>query len=201
MCVCMYVCMYVCAYVCMYVHMYICPNSHLLYCIFYILHFICLICSHYNYVVGDVCDCSQSLLHYRCKKTVAESQTLEAVRKELEKIDTILSYDVLILRDKIEEVNRKFESSRLDCTHSTHTQLSCCLHVAWHPLLCTFYISLYVLVYIVFLFLIHTFILCKLRVCICVLNCICTESGLNMLKRSMLLPSWNSIKQLKQRNS
>lgn len=57
-------------------------------------------------------------MQYRCKRTAAESHTLEAVRKELEKIDTILSNDVLILRDKIEEVNRVFESSRLDCTHT-----------------------------------------------------------------------------------
>ena len=63
------------------------------------------------YVVGW-CDCSQSLLQYRCKRTEAESQILEAVRKELEKIDTLLSNDVLILRDKIEEANREFESSR-----------------------------------------------------------------------------------------
>lgn len=52
------------------------------------------------------------MLPHRYKRTTAESQTLAAVKKELEKIDTILSNDVLILRDKIEEVNRTFESSR-----------------------------------------------------------------------------------------
>lgn len=140
-----------------------------------LIHFLCILyCISFVYseaicIMLKIWDCVQ-LLQYRYKRTAVESQTLAAVKIELEKIDTILSNDVLILRDKIEEVNRKFESSRF-AVHSSPSMTSGMQSFAY----CLHCISMYIY--------------------------ICIGSGSNMLKASMLLPSWNSIEQLKQKSS
>lgn len=144
-------------------------------CLFSVLtHFLCILCCIFVYseaicVMLKIWDCVQ-LLQYRYKRTAVESQTLAAVKKELEKIDTVLSNDVLILRDKIEEVNRKFEFSRF-AVHSSPSMTSG----------------------------MQSFVFCLC--CNSVYTYICTGSGLNMLKASTLLPSWNSIEQLRQKSS
>ena len=62
------------------------------------------------------------LLLYRFEKTHTEAELLSSIKKELSKLDSFLSNDVFILRDKIEEANRKFESARWEdlvakCSH------------------------------------------------------------------------------------
>ena len=52
------------------------------------------------------------LLLYRYQKTAAEAKILTTVQVELDKIDLLLSSDVTILRNKIEDANRAFESAR-----------------------------------------------------------------------------------------
>ena len=44
----------------------------------------------------------------RYKRTQAEAHTLSLVQKELSHLDTLLSADVAILRDKIEESSREY---------------------------------------------------------------------------------------------
>lgn len=123
------------------------------------------------------CDCVPHYNALRYERTAAESQTLSAVKQELEKIDTILSNDVLILRDKIEEVNRKFECSRF-AKDTSFMSLCTCITAQYIWLLCFLHD------------LTHASGLDT-----------CTGSDLNMLKRNMSLQRWNFIKQLKQRSS
>lgn len=48
----------------------------------------------------------------RYQKTQAEAHTLSLVQKELSHLDSLLSADVAILRDKIEESSRDFLSAQ-----------------------------------------------------------------------------------------
>ena len=52
------------------------------------------------------------LLLYRYQRTTAEAKILTTVQVELDKIDLLLSNDVIILRNKIEDANRAFELAR-----------------------------------------------------------------------------------------
>ena len=55
-------------------------------------------------------DIHREIFHfpYRKKKTVAEARRLEYIQKELAKIESLLTNDVSILRDKIETTSRDF---------------------------------------------------------------------------------------------
>ena len=51
---------------------------------------------------------SLNFLNFRYKRTQAEAHTLSLVQKELSHLDSLLSADVAILRDKIEESSREY---------------------------------------------------------------------------------------------
>ena len=68
-----------------------------------------------GYCPRNICssDLSPLTLHFvtfcfRYQKTQAEAQTLSLVQKELSHLDSLLSADVAILRDKIEESSREY---------------------------------------------------------------------------------------------
>ena len=48
------------------------------------------------------------------KQTQAEAHTLASVKQQLDKVDNLLSQDVSVLRDKIEEANRDYNNARKD---------------------------------------------------------------------------------------
>ena len=48
----------------------------------------------------------------RYQKTQAEAHTLSLVQKELSHLDSLLSADIAILRDKIEESSREYLSAQ-----------------------------------------------------------------------------------------
>ena len=53
-------------------------------------------------------------MHETCryKQTQAEAHTLASVKQQLDKLDNLLSQDVSVLRDKIEQANRDYNSAR-----------------------------------------------------------------------------------------
>ena len=51
-------------------------------------------------------------LFFRYKKSSREVETLKIVQQELTKLDNLLTEDVAILRKKIEETNKLYNSAR-----------------------------------------------------------------------------------------
>ena len=49
---------------------------------------------------------------YRYKQTQQESKTLQIVNQELSKLDNMISSEISILRERIEEANRQYNAAR-----------------------------------------------------------------------------------------
>ena len=49
---------------------------------------------------------------YRYKQTQQESKTLAIVNQELTKLDNMISTEISVLRERIEEANRQYNASR-----------------------------------------------------------------------------------------
>ena len=49
---------------------------------------------------------------YRYKQTQQESKTLAIVNQELTKLDNMISTEISILRERIEEANRQYNAAR-----------------------------------------------------------------------------------------
>ena len=49
---------------------------------------------------------------YRYKQTQQESKTLQIVNQELSKLDNMISSEIGILRERIEEANRQYNAAR-----------------------------------------------------------------------------------------
>ena len=52
---------------------------------------------------------------YRYKQTQQESKTLAIVNQELSKLDNMISSEINVLREKIEEANRQYNATRCVC--------------------------------------------------------------------------------------
>lgn len=49
---------------------------------------------------------------YSYKQSMAEAHTLASVKQQLDKLDCLVSHDVAVLRDKIENANREYDNAR-----------------------------------------------------------------------------------------
>lgn len=52
------------------------------------------------------------MILYRYKQTQQESKTLTVVNQELSKLDNMISSEISVLREKIEEANRQYNAAR-----------------------------------------------------------------------------------------
>ena len=80
---------------------------------------------------GKVVACFIYILYYescRYAKTQLEAKTLQSVREELTRLDSVLSRDVTILRNRIEEATRQYSAARYVYTYIIPKQLYIHIH-------------------------------------------------------------------------
>ena len=65
---------------------------------------------------------------YRYKQTQQESKTLQIVNQELSKLDNMISSEISILRERIEEANRQYNAARCVVCVSLYVCVLCVCH-------------------------------------------------------------------------